>query len=133
MNPQLEKRYRSCFIPELILALFIFLTVVILKSWSLTENWSIYLKFSSCDGQLFSTRHCTAPGILQCFSVEFFDKEQKKPQGMTTRDTFCSSVLMEMFIGSRALLRIHAQYVYSMVPIESRDGGFYSITFTYAK
>lgn len=68
---------------------------------------------------MFSIIHCTAPGILQNFWDKFFNKEQKNPQGKTTRDTFSSSVLTEAAVRSKALVKINAQYVYSMVLLDS--------------
>lgn len=68
---------------------------------------------------MFSIIHCTAPEILQNFWYKFFNKEQKNPQGKITRDTFSSSVLTEAAVRSKALVKINAQYVYSMVLLAS--------------
>lgn len=88
-------------------------------------------KSSPCD-KLFSIIPYTAPGILQCFWAKFFDKEQKNPQGMTTRDTLCSFMLREV-VGSRGLVRIKVPCVYAMVQLDSKICGFDGVTFIYAE
>lgn len=113
-----------------VLSFFTYLSIINLKS--LPETWSNCLKSSPCDSQLYDTIHCTAWGFCSASDSNSLTRNRKAlrvwPPG-----TLCFSVLTKVVVGSRALVRIKVQWIYSLVHLNVRGCGFDIITFIYAE
>lgn len=112
-----------------VLSFFTYLSIINLES--LPETWSDYLKSSSCDSQLSDAIHCIALGFCSVSESNSLTRNRSAlrvwPPG-----TLCFSVLTAV-AGSRALVSIKVQCVYSLVHLNVRGCGFDIITFIYAE